>query len=318
MSKILYVVHRYAPFPGGSENYVRDMAEETQRRGNEVAVFTGEHKGDLNGVRVSSDTSILLEKWDLIVVHGGDVGLQDFVLNNANKIPSPILFMLIVPSDSKTYQRAIQNVKYVGCSTIEDWDYAKRKAILGKSVQINHGIDDKISVGKSGFRQKYNISEKYMFLSCGGFWPNKAMPELCDVFKKIDRKDCTLVLTGYDNRHNIMPESTDNIRSLMIDDRQEVLSAIKDADLYIMHSHKEGFGLVLLESMLNKTPWASRNIAGAKLLNDHGFTYNSDDELIKYLKNFKGSNQKKIDASYKFVKENHLIKNTVDNILELV
>jgi len=36
MKKILYVVHRYAPYPGGSENYVRDMAEETLRRGHDV------------------------------------------------------------------------------------------------------------------------------------------------------------------------------------------------------------------------------------------------------------------------------------------
>jgi len=40
MKKILYVVHRYAPYPGGSENYVRDMAEETLRRGHDVTVFT--------------------------------------------------------------------------------------------------------------------------------------------------------------------------------------------------------------------------------------------------------------------------------------
>ena len=73
--RILYVVHRYAPFPGGSENYVRDMAEETLFRGHEVAVFAGEHKGDHNGIRVTTDTAIFGEKWDLVVVHGGDVPL---------------------------------------------------------------------------------------------------------------------------------------------------------------------------------------------------------------------------------------------------
>ena len=56
MAKLLYVVHRYAPVPGGSENYVRDMAEETLSRGHEVWVLAGEHQGDLNGVKVSSDS----------------------------------------------------------------------------------------------------------------------------------------------------------------------------------------------------------------------------------------------------------------------
>ena len=51
----MYVVHRYAPYPGGSENYVRDMAEETLKRGYDVTVFAGDHAGDINGVKVTSN-----------------------------------------------------------------------------------------------------------------------------------------------------------------------------------------------------------------------------------------------------------------------
>jgi glycosyltransferase involved in cell wall biosynthesis len=318
MARILYVVHRYAPYPGGSENYVRDMAEETLSRGHEVCVFTGEHKGDWNGVRVTDLISVLNEKWDLIVIHGGDVGVQDFVLRHAKDIDSPILFMLIVPSMSQTYLNAIQDVKYVGCSTIEDWDYVNDRGVVEKSVQISHGIDPKISTGTKGFREKYGIATKYMILSCGGYWPNKAMRELVEAFDKVGRDDITLVLTGYDNRHGIKPEDSKNVKALMIDDRDEVLSAIADADLYIMHSHKEGFGLVLLESMLNKTPWASRNIAGAKLLKEFGFTYDNDDELVTYLKDFNGVPNTQIEDAYSIVVINHLIKNTVDDILRLL
>jgi glycosyltransferase involved in cell wall biosynthesis len=318
MARILYVVHRYAPYPGGSENYVRDMAEETLSRGHEVCVFTGEHKGDWNGVRVTDLVNTLNEKWDLIVVHGGDVGVQDFVLRHAKDIESPILFMLIVPSMSQTYLNAIQDVKYVGCSTIEDWDYVNDRGVVEKSVQISHGIDPKISTGTKGFREKYGITTKYMILSCGGYWPNKAMRELVEAFDKVGRDDITLVLTGYDNRHGIKPEDSKNVKALMIDDRDEVLSAIADADIYIMHSHKEGFGLVLLESMLNKTPWASRNIAGAKLLKEFGFTYDNDDELVTYLKDFNGVPNTQIEDAYSIVVINHLIKNTVDDILRLL
>jgi glycosyltransferase involved in cell wall biosynthesis len=318
MKRILYVVHRYAPYPGGSENYVRDMAEETLSRGHEVAVFTGEHKGDWNGVRVSSDANILLEKWDLIVVHGGDVGLQDFVLGNVKNIPSPMLFMLIIPSISTTYKHAMEHVKYIGCSTKEDWDFVLKSDYMSKSKQIRHGIDPKISMGTSGFREKYGIKTPYMFLSCGGYWPNKAMHELVDTFNKVGRDDVTLVLTGYDNRHNIKPNDSEYVKALMIDDRDDVMSAIKEADLYIMHSHREGFGLVLLESMLNKTPWASRKLAGAKLLSDFGFAYENDSELLDYMKNFRGVPENLIEDAYEFVNLNHTIKNTVDDILKLV
>jgi glycosyltransferase involved in cell wall biosynthesis len=157
-----------------------------------------------------------------------------------------------------------------------------------------------------------------MILSCGGYWPNKAMRELVEAFDKVGRDDITLVLTGYDNRHGIKPEDSKNVKALMIDDRDEVLSAIADADIYIMHSHKEGFGLVLLESMLNKTPWASRNIAGAKLLKEFGFTYDNDDELVTYLKDFNGVPNTQIEDAYSIVVINHLINNTVDDILRLL
>jgi len=316
--RFLFVVHRYAPYPGGSENYVRDMAEETLSRGHEVAVFTGEHKGDWNGVRVSSDPQILLEKWDLIVVHGGDVGLQDFVLANSHKIPSPILFMLIIPSMSPIYKHALQHCKFIGCSTKEDWFYAHQEGIMQKARQVTHGIDPKISVGQPGFREKYGIKTELMFLSCGGYWHNKKMKELVDLFNRVGRYDITLVTTGYDNRFGIKPEDSEYVKNLMIPVRDDVMSAIREADLYIMHSDREGFGLVLLESMLNKTPWAARNLAGARLMNEHGFTYNNDEELLKYMKEFKPVMQDKLDSDYEFVTTTHMISNTVDDILRLV
>jgi glycosyltransferase involved in cell wall biosynthesis len=316
--KILYVVHRYAPYPGGSENYVRDMAEETYRRGNDVCVFTGEHKGDLNGVRVTSDPNTLNQEWDLIVVHGGDVGLQNFVLSHSHIIKSPMLFMLIVPSMSNVYLHAMSSVKYIAYSTIEDKEFLDKLNLTYKAVNVRHGIDPKISIGQTGFKDKYDIpKDKLMFLSCGGYWPNKAMHELVDVFNRLDRNDVHLVLTGYDNRHNIKPNSSEKVSSLMIDDRNDVMSAIVEADLYIMHSHKEGFGLVLLESMLNKTPWAARNLAGAKLMRDYGFAYDNDNQLLDYLKTFKKVDEDILTSSYEYMMKNHSIQATVDDILRL-
>jgi glycosyltransferase involved in cell wall biosynthesis len=319
MAKILYVVHRYAPYPGGSENYVRDMAEETFSRGHDVTVLAGEHKGDLNGVKVTGDFQIMgSELFDLIVVHGGDVGVQDVALMNSQRIPSPMLFMLIKPSDSAVYQHAMKHVKYIGCSTKEDWDSTVKHGHRDKSVRVSHGIDANISTGVTGFREKHGITTPYMFLSCGGFWPNKAFHELITTFNAVGRDDITLVLTGYDNRHDIMPPDSENVKVMMIDDRNDVMSAIRDADLYIMHSHSEGFGLVLLESMLNRTAWASRSIAGAKVLKDFGFTYNNDSVLREYMIDFKGVPQSKLDDAYEYVMNAHLIKNTVNDILKLI
>lgn len=319
--RILYCVHRYAPHPGGSENYVRDMAEETLRQGHYAAVFTGpDHKGDLNGIRVTSNEAILTEPWDLIVVHGGDVGLQNFVLKNADNpaLGGPVLYLLILPSGSPSCVDALAKAQYIGCSTLADWRHVESHAVRSKAVKVRHGINQETSVGVSGFRQKHNIRTKYMFLSSGGFWPNKAFGDLVEVFNFIHRNDVTLVLTGYDNRHGLMPADTEHVRSFLLDDRIEMLSALKDADLYILNSTSEGFGLVLLESMLNLTPWVARRIAGAETMQDYGHTYTDRQGLEEYLRTFNGGVPADAITAQYYVQASHLIQHTVEDILKVL
>jgi len=104
---------------------------------------------------------------------------------------------------------------------------------------------------------------------------------------------------------------------LMVEDPKDIKNAIADADCYVMNSDAEGFGLVILESMINKTPWISRNIAGAKLLADYGQVYDTEEELIPLLQNFNRDGNK-VEYAYQHVIQNHLIKNTVDDILNLI
>ena len=319
LKKILFVVHRYAPFPGGSENYVKDMAEETLSRGHTVAVFAGEHMGDYHGVRVSSDSKILTESWDLIVVHGGDVGIQNFVLKHADKLGGPVLYMLILPSNSVECVSALHRASYLGCSTIADWRHVDAYKAQSRAVRVRHGINLEESVGMPGFRKAHGIKTRFMFLSSGGYWPNKAFGELVEVFKSNHRVDATLVLTGYDNRHGLMPPDEEFVRSFMLEDRAEMLSALMDADLYILNSTSEGFGLVLLESMINMTPWAGRNIAGAELMRDYGFTYNTKEELGMFLHSFMGigAASEHLLQAQRYVIATHLIKHTVDDLLRV-
>lgn len=313
--KLLYVVHRYPPYPGGSENYVRDLAEESVMQGHDVTVFTGMHKGDRNGVKVTNDVNILNELFDLIIVHCCNTNIQRHVLINAKKIRSPILYLLIEPYETSDCLDIIKNVKFLGCSTIEDWEYVKKYNVTEKSAQISHCIDPKVCLGVNGFRQKYGINTKKMFLCSGGFWKHKGMEELIDIFNRLPMKDTTLVLTGYQHEH-LMPEGSERIKVLLLEERQEMLNAMKEADLYIMNSYQEGFGLVLLEAMLNKTPWISRNIAGAKLMNKYGNVFNNAQELMKLMFNSK-KEQNKIEEAYNYMLENHITSNTVKQIINL-
>jgi len=319
MKKICFVVHRYAPYPGGSEYYVQQMAEECVQRNLDVTVVAGEHKGDLNGVRVVSEAEYLLDQ-DLVVVHGGDVGVQNFVLLNAKRINSPMLYMIIKPSESPITLQALKDVKFIGCSAPEDWEHVKKWNQEHKAHKVIHGISPIDCIGTAGiFKDKYNIpKDKKMFLSCGGYWPNKKMKELAVAFRRAELKDAILVTTGYDNRHDIMPSASENVIPLMVEDPKDIKNAIVDADCYIMNSSEEGFGLVILESMINKTPWISRNIAGAKLLSRFGTVYDTEDQLIEILKAWQPQNNDKTVLAYEHVTQNHLITNTVDDILKLI
>ena len=311
--KICFVVHRYAPFPGGSEYYVQQMAEESKRRGHDVIVFTGDHQGDFNGIHVSSNPQMCLDA-NLVVIHGGDVGVQNFVLHNIKNLPGKVLYLLIKPSVSDVCVQGMKDAHFIGCSTQEDWAHVKLFGLEHKARKVTHGISPDDCIGTKGrFKDTFGIpKDKRMYISCGGYWPNKRMIELADTFRKAELDDAVLVTTGYDNRHNIMPHVSENVIPLMVEDPKDVKDAIADADFYIMNSDAEGFGLVLLESMLNKTPWISRNIAAAKMLSQYGATYETQDELIEILRNWSPKYQP--DIAYNHVVKNYLISNTVDDI----
>ena len=316
--KICFVVHRYAPYPGGSEYYTQQMAEECVRRGIETSVFSSEHMGDLNGVTVSSNVSVLQQQ-DLIVVHGGDIDIQNFVLKHAKVLGAPVLYLLIKPSESEECLKGLENAAFIGCSAMEDWEHVKKWKVVYKSYQVRHGISGNDCLGIiDNFKFKYNIPlDKRMFLSCGGYWPNKRMIELCEAFNEANLHNTILVTTGYDNRRNLMPHASKNVYPLLVADPRDIKNAIADADCYIMNSDAEGFGLVLLESMLNRTPWISRNIAGAKLLNKFGITYETEGELVNILQEF-DSDKIDVESAYDYVIKNHMISNTVDDILSVI
>lgn len=323
MTRICYVAHRYYPFPGGTEYYVRDLAEETLKQGNQAYVFAGQHQGDQNGVKVTDDPRILRENWDLIVVHGCGVPAQDFVLKNAQRYDSPVLFLIVRPEETSMMFEAMENAQYIGCSTRKDWEFVRKYKQDHKAVPVPHSINLANSNGNLGFRQKYNISTKFMFLSSGGYWEHKNHLWLAEQMNEIAREDVTMVFTGYHKDYNQVPAETPFVTSFLFDDRQEVLNAIKEADLYILPSKDEGFGLVLLEAMWNETPWASFDTAGAETLTSmRGAVFEQNvpgkREFKQYLADFDGKPKPfTIRGNKKFVQKKRSITKAVECITSL-
>jgi len=305
---------------------VQNMAEEALSRGYDVTVLTHEHQGDLNGVKVIDDYSVLTrEKWGLIIVHGGDVISQNIVHYYSEEIKqlSPILYLIVKPSSSVTCLKGMKNATYLGCSTIEDVDHCVSNGYKDKIVSVRHGIPVEKSIVPKTW-----VTPFVHFSSVGGFWNHKRFPELAATFIRVTKKypHTRLHLYGYggDDIKNI--PSHPNISIVQGADHDKILEVIANSDIYIMNSSEEGFGLVLLEAMINRTPWFARSIAGAKVLREYGSLYTTQDQLeylMEMYVKFKlymsetgdaADFESDKDIAFSHIRLNHDIKNTVNDV----
>lgn len=305
---LLYVVHRFYPFPGGSEAFVYWMAKESLKRGHQVTVLTDAHQGDVDGIHVTEDHRVLKFPFDLIIVHGADCTTQDFV--HSRKWNSPVLYQIIQPSSSPRALNGAINAKYLGCSTSADWRWASDHGWMNKAVRIPHGVPA-THLGKPGFKKAHGIAGR-VFMSAGGFWKHKGMLGLAEAFFK-SGVDATLCLFGYAHP-NEAPQESERIRVFKGMDNQSILDALSESDLYVMNSTIEGFGLVLLESMLNGVEWVSRPVGGATEVEcSCGQVYESEEQLVEILRRFERSESKSFEGR-KWVVANRQIIHTVDFI----
>ena len=111
---------------------------------------------------------------------------------------------------------------------------------------------------KSNFAKKFPVlGEKYILLYLGRFHPKKGLDLLIHAFAKLNLKNSHLVLAG-DGELNYLTYINNLIKKLGLGDRvlitgylSEVdkLSALSSADLFILPSYGENFGLAVVEAM---------------------------------------------------------------------
>jgi glycosyltransferase involved in cell wall biosynthesis len=322
--KLLFVVHRYAPFAGGSEYNTQSMAEAAAQLGHEVAVLTAEPAGPRksNGVWIVNDPRLIMRDWDLVVIHGSCT-VQDIVLYNAQHIPSPKMYLLIGPprgdENMDIIRSGLEHCQWIGQATAFDREFITAEGYADKMVPIRYGLLPQYAAGEFGFKDKYNI-ETSIFTAAGGFLPHKRINELVETFKKVNRPDITLVVFGYDTRSQAaaVPEESDNVRVIIDAPRHEIVDAMKESELFIFNSREEGYGLVLLEAMYNNCPWAARPVGGAPELEDYGIVYDTDEELAEILATYEYDTNM-IERARVYVEENHVATiATISDILRVL
>ena len=131
--RFCFVVHRAAPFPGGTEVFMQAMAEEALARGHSATILAGQHQGDLNGVTVTSDMSVLDQPFDMIVVHGSGNGPPRRVLDSAATLPSPVLYMLVAH-----YRHHIR-AAHLHDATLLGWSTPMDQQIIARIILCSNG-----------------------------------------------------------------------------------------------------------------------------------------------------------------------------------
>ena len=301
--KILFVVHRTYPYNGGSEYNIKLISEALSKEGYDVYVITDVSDGNYGEVKILNDRNVLFsDRFDWVIIHGNDMPIQDYALLNINKIKAKTLYWIIKPSNSNSAINGFKYANIIGWGTSYDYNHLCKYNCMNNARYIRYSSDVDNSIGN-----KTDKTFKY-YCSSGGFGRHKGFDELVDVFLESNLENTKLILTGYiGDKPNYKNE---NIIVKSIDNRKEYLDILTNADLYIMNSFDEGFGLVLLDAMINKVPWISRNIAGATDMSKYGKVYTSKNELKSLLLSHV-NDYEVIENAYQYVMKERNMTNMV-------
>jgi glycosyltransferase involved in cell wall biosynthesis len=300
---ILLVVHRTYPYPGGSEYLVKVVSEELDSRGHNVTILTDVCDLNYTKINITTDrTELFNDKYDWIIIHGSDMPTQNFALDNIQKLKSKVFYWIIFPSNSKSAMNGLYNANKLGYGTSFDLDHIKKFNLLNKSYFIRYSIDSNDCIGRYGFKTKYNITTDKMILASA-----KNSNQLITHFRNNPIENTTLVTCGY------YPQGTideSNIKTFSFNNRQDYLDALIESDYYISNSLEEGFGLVILDCMLNKIPWFFRHTGGGLELYMYGNLFTSMEDLFYKIRN---CDINKVNLAYDYVISNRLSKNIGDD-----
>ena len=127
----------------------------------------------------------------------------------------------------------------------------------------NHNYNAKI------IREEYGISENdFVFGYVGRLVKDKGIKELVGAFNKLEQKDIKLILVGK-YEPDLDPLSQETLQIIKSDPniievgfQKDVKKFLSIMDLFVSPSHREGFGVAVLEANLMKVPVLVSNITG--------------------------------------------------------
>lgn len=186
------------------------------------------------------------------------------IFSNAIKKSSNI----IVPSE------------FVKDQLINEWKVKKDKIIVtfeGVDQSIVELIKETTEKDFLEITEKFQIKKPYLFY-VGNAQPHKNLPRLISVFKKIKEiySDLSLVLSGPDHRFWKQIKDASKIQGLVFTgfvSEKELVALYKNAEMFVMPSLEEGFGIPILEAMACDCPVVSSNAGSLREVGNDAALY---------------------------------------------
>jgi len=177
---------------------------------------------------------------------------------------------------------------YIACSNEIMQKYIKQRPVFFKQKTLSTISNcvalpdvDKSPRHISFIRKNYGLADSNLILTNVGYFnEQKAQQDLIDAFKKVvdKRKDVRLFIVGWGPLENRLKG---RVRELGLEDkviftgklvRSDVFEVLAISDIFVLSSHWEGFGIVLVEAMSLGKPVISTKTDGSKEVVEDGKT----------------------------------------------
>lgn len=265
--------------------------EET-REGYAVRRFTLRRRGRFRFPPREYREAVLGGPWDVVHLHGQRVWSTDYLYRHLGKARAPLAFTAHgfyqwhverLPLLNDYYYRWLLPRALRHCAAVTALTSPEREELRGWGVPeaklrlIPDGFDAaEFGALPRGFRARHGFPEdEPLLLYVGGFYPNKRVDRLVRVAAETGAH-LAVVGKEQDARHGLEEcralarRTGAKARFLGKLPREDVLAAYAEADLFLLGSDFEGFGLVLLEAMAAGLPFVATRAGAAPDLAAHG------------------------------------------------
>jgi glycosyltransferase involved in cell wall biosynthesis len=328
--RILHTVEFYDPSKGGAEEVVRQISERLALRGHTVTVATSHHparaREEINGVAVRGfrirgnavkgivgegqmyQEFILSGTYDVIMNYGAQTWPTDAIFPlldriRAKKIIVPLGYSKLFRKKYSAYYQVLptylqkyDSIIYTSPS-YRDKKFGDDHGINKNAVIIPNGADvTEFQNPSPGFRQRYNITSRYMFLSVSNHYFAKGHALIIEAIRELKRKDVTLVIIGerpqghgwyscypYCRFSSLLDSRIKILRDVP---REWVLSAFHEADLFLFGSQVECAPLVMYESFAARLPFVTTPVGNVTDHRDYLYLVENSRQMTRVVENF--------------------------------